>query len=78
MNFWTALVLIIAIMLVTSLIYNIVKNRHAERMFMLQLEQFKLEKGQIIGREDDNGYSLGTHLHNKITDKKSKSKKVEK
>ena len=78
MNFWTALVLIVAIMLVTSLIYNIFKNRHAEKMFMLQLEKIKLEKGQIIGREGDNGYSLGVHLHNEITNKKSKSKKVEK
>lgn len=63
MNFWTALVLIVAIMLVTSLIYNIFKNRHAEKMFMLQLEKIKIEQA---------------NKYNEVLDKRIKSKKVEK
>lgn len=43
MNFWSALVLIISVILGTSLIYNIAKNIHTEKMFRMELEKLRIE-----------------------------------
>lgn len=43
MNFWTALVIIVAIIFSWSLVYNIFDMKHKEKMAFIALEGFKAE-----------------------------------